>query len=158
MSAATKISLATESRGEIRETPSARYDVHRTFLPLLVMPRRRARLLTSGYTEILLLSRRKKKSAKPLRAQSEYRFAASRFGARQCHTMRRSAHDSRGVGERRTWPPHVTAARDRCGSPRVPRRPQFPLNIVISCNVLCRFFPTTPPSWRFPSYFYYSPD
>jgi len=33
VSAATKISLATQSRGETRESPSARYDVHRTFLP-----------------------------------------------------------------------------------------------------------------------------
>lgn len=39
------------------------------------------------------------------------------------------------------------------------RRPQFSLNIVISCNALCRFFPpplSSPPWTVFASYFYYS--
>lgn len=41
------------------------------------------------------------------------------------------------------------------------RHPQFSLNIVISCNALCRFFPPplSSPRWTvFASYFYYSAE
>jgi len=108
---------------------------------------RGARLLTTGYIEDPPFVTVEKKSTKPLRAQSEYRFAVSRFRAGRCHTRRRGTTQ------------HANAATSRLRPPRVPRHSQFSLNIVISCNVLCQFFPTMPlssPPRRLASYFCYS--
>lgn len=107
-SAATKISLATRNAAKTEEGARARARyVHRTFLPLLVRPRCAASDQRLHRDPPFVAA--EKKSTKPLRAQSEYRFAASRFRAGRCHTRRRGAM-------RRTRTPRASAAAASCAA------------------------------------------
>lgn len=112
-------------RGENRETRARVMSIARF---CRCLSGRGAQLLTSGYTEILLLSRRKKvdETAKsaiwiPLRGVTIPR------GTMSHEATRRNAE-------------HANVASGRCSPPRVPCHSQFSLNIIISRNVLCQFF------------------
>lgn len=86
-SAATEISLATWNAVKTEKRARALCPSH----VFAAACQAAARGFWPAVTQRSSFCRGGKKSTKPLRAQSEYRFVASRFRAGRCHTRRRGA-------------------------------------------------------------------